>query len=131
MFGIGMPEMILILAVALIVIGPKKLPDLARSLGKAMGEFKKATSELKDSIQIDTEFKEVKSAFNDHNRAAEKNAPSADDGGDAHQPEPSRKSETVPDETDATMDRAEPSTVAENTSPAAPANSDLEAHKDS
>jgi len=65
MFGIGMPEMILILAVALIVIGPKKLPDLARSLGKAMGEFKKATSDLKESMQIDTELKEVKSAFDD------------------------------------------------------------------
>lgn len=65
MFGIGMPEMILILAVALIVIGPKKLPDLAKSLGKAMGEFKKATSDLKDSMQIDTELKEVKTAFED------------------------------------------------------------------
>jgi len=70
MFGIGMPEMILILAVALIVIGPKKLPDLARSLGKAMGEFKKATSDLKDSMQIDTELKEVKSAFNDIGKTA-------------------------------------------------------------
>lgn len=68
MFGIGMPEMILILAVALIVIGPKKLPDLAKSLGKAMGEFKKATSDLKESMQIDTELKEVKTAFNDINR---------------------------------------------------------------
>lgn len=65
MFGIGMPEMILILAVALIVIGPKKLPDLAKSLGKAMGEFKKATRDLKDSMQIDTELKEVKTAFDD------------------------------------------------------------------
>jgi sec-independent protein translocase protein TatB len=65
MFGIGMPEMILILAVALIVIGPKKLPDLAKSLGKAMGEFKKATSDLKESMQIDRELKEVKTAFDD------------------------------------------------------------------
>ncbi|PID40253.1 MAG: hypothetical protein CR984_04170 [Proteobacteria bacterium] len=65
MFGIGMPEMILILAVALIVIGPQKLPDLAKSLGKAMGEFKKATRDLKESIQIDTEFKEVKRTFDD------------------------------------------------------------------
>lgn len=70
MFGIGMPEMILILAVALIVIGPKKLPDLARSLGKAMGEFKKATSDLKESMQIDTELKEVKSAFDDIGKPA-------------------------------------------------------------
>ena len=72
MFGIGMPEMILILAVALIVIGPKKLPDLAKSLGKAMGEFKKATSDLKESMQIDTELKEVKTAFNDLGRQDQK-----------------------------------------------------------
>ena len=74
MFGIGMPEMILILAVALIVIGPKKLPDLAKSLGKAMGEFKKATSDLKESMQIDTELKEVKTAFNDLGRQDKKEA---------------------------------------------------------
>ena len=63
MFGIGMPEMILILAVALIVIGPKKLPDLAKSLGRALGEFKKATSELKDSIDIGDELQEVSTSF--------------------------------------------------------------------
>lgn len=72
MFGIGMPEMILILAVALIVIGPKKLPDLAKSLGKALGEFKKATSDLKESMQIDTELKAVKTAFDDLGRQDQK-----------------------------------------------------------
>ena len=65
MFGIGMPEMILILAVALIVIGPKKLPDLAKSLGKAMGEFKKATRELKDSFEIDDEINGMKTSLSD------------------------------------------------------------------
>lgn len=65
MFGIGMPELILILAIALIVIGPKKLPDLAKSLGRAMREFKKATSELKDSLELDSEMKEVKDTFAD------------------------------------------------------------------
>ncbi len=65
MFGIGMPELILILAIALIVIGPKKLPDLAKSLGRAMREFKKATSELKDSMELDQEMQDVKSAFDD------------------------------------------------------------------
>ena len=65
MFGIGMPEMILILAVALIVIGPKKLPDLAKSLGRAMGEFKKATSDLKQSMEVDTGLSDVKDTFDD------------------------------------------------------------------
>ena len=67
MFGIGMPEMILILAIALIVIGPKKLPDLAKSLGRAMREFKKATNEFKETMQIDNELTEVKKAFDDIN----------------------------------------------------------------
>ena len=53
MFGMGMPEILLILAIALIVIGPKKLPDIAKSLGRAMGEFKKATNDLKSTINID------------------------------------------------------------------------------
>ncbi len=65
MFGIGMPEMLLLLAIALVVIGPKKLPDLAKSLGRAMREFKKATNELKDTMQIDSELADVKKAFND------------------------------------------------------------------
>lgn len=63
MFGIGMPEMLLILAIALIVIGPKKLPDLAKSLGRAMREFKKATSEFKETMHIDSEMEDVKKAF--------------------------------------------------------------------
>jgi len=67
MFGIGMPEMILILAVALIVLGPKKLPDLAKSLGRALREFKKATTELKESIDVDNELTDVKKAFDEMN----------------------------------------------------------------
>ena len=65
MFGIGMPEMIVIMAVALIVIGPKKLPDLAKSLGRALGEFKKATNELKASIAIEEDLDDVKKTFTD------------------------------------------------------------------
>jgi len=67
MFGIGMPEMLLILAIALIVIGPKKLPDLAKSLGRALGEFKKATSDLKRSMEVE-ELSEVKTAFSELNQ---------------------------------------------------------------
>ncbi len=54
MFGLGMPEILLILAIALIVIGPQKLPELAKTLGRAMGEFKRSAQELKRSIDLES-----------------------------------------------------------------------------
>jgi TatA/E family protein of Tat protein translocase len=50
MFGIGIQEMLLILLVVLLFFGPKRLPDLAKSLGKGLAEFKKASEEVKRSI---------------------------------------------------------------------------------
>lgn len=67
MFGMGMPEILLILAVALIVIGPKKLPDLAKSLGRAMGEFKRATNDFKETMDIDSQLTEVRKTFDEMN----------------------------------------------------------------
>ena len=52
MLGIGMQEIIIILVVALIVIGPKKLPDLAKALGRAIGEFRRAADDLKENLDI-------------------------------------------------------------------------------
>lgn len=51
MFGIGMPELLLILAVALIVLGPKKLPEIARSLGRGLAEFRRTTDDVKREMQ--------------------------------------------------------------------------------
>lgn len=59
MFGLGMPEILLILAIALIVIGPKKLPDLAKTLGRAMGEFKRSAQDLKRSIDLESTVQDV------------------------------------------------------------------------
>ena len=57
MFGIGLPELILILGLALIVVGPDKLPELAKSIAKGVMELKKAAGTLKDSIREETEDK--------------------------------------------------------------------------
>jgi sec-independent protein translocase protein TatB len=54
MFGIGLPEMIVILAVALIVVGPDKLPELARSLAKGIGELKKTMNQVKENLSEET-----------------------------------------------------------------------------
>ncbi len=50
MFGIGMPELLIILGVALLVLGPKKLPEMARSLGRGMAEFRRASTELRNTL---------------------------------------------------------------------------------
>ncbi len=60
MFGIGMTELLLIAGLALIVLGPKKLPELARAMGKGFAEFKRATNELKNTIEVEARTEEVR-----------------------------------------------------------------------
>jgi TatA/E family protein of Tat protein translocase len=62
MFGsIGMPELIIILTIALIIFGPRKLPELGRSLGRSLGEFKRASNELKHTLDEEIRIEEQKS----------------------------------------------------------------------
>lgn len=61
MFGsLGIPELLLIFAVILIVFGPRRIPEIGRTLGKALGEFRKATDDLKNTIEREVRLEELK-----------------------------------------------------------------------
>ncbi len=68
--SIGMPELIIIFVVALIIFGPKKLPELGRSLGRSLNEFKRASNELKNTLEEEVRIEEQR-----EQRAAEKAVP--------------------------------------------------------
>lgn len=63
MFNLGFEELLLILAIALIVVGPSKLPDLARAIGRGYSEFRRAMDELKETIEQDETVREIKAEF--------------------------------------------------------------------
>ena len=102
MFGIGMPEMLIILAVALIFLGPKKLPELAKSLGRALGEFKRATSDLKQSIESETGIDDVRQSFDD---VKEDIKTQVDLAGDIPDPAPDSAESSTPQTPDEPLDK--------------------------
>lgn len=93
MFGIGLPELLLIMVVALIVIGPDKLPDMAKTLGKTLFEFKKVIDGVKTSIDEGQET---------HNKAenVEKEAPAKKSLSD-------KEEELMKDYNDVTLEESE------------------------
>jgi len=74
MFGIGMPELLVILVVALVVLGPKRLPEVARTLGKAVSEFRRQSTDIIDEFQNQMRVEE-ESARRTEAKARDEKAP--------------------------------------------------------
>jgi sec-independent protein translocase protein TatB len=81
MFGIGLPELVIIIIVALLVVGPAKLPEVARSLGKALGEFRRLADDVKETIEqemtAEEEKKEEPEGQKEGQKTGEKEEPGA------------------------------------------------------
>jgi len=79
MFGIGFPEFIIILIVALLVLGPSKLPEVARSLGKALREFRRMADDMKETIELELTKEEEKKEEPAEGKEGERQQPAAID----------------------------------------------------
>jgi TatA/E family protein of Tat protein translocase len=122
MFNIGVPELLIIVAIALIVFGPNKLPELAKAFGRAMREFKKATEEVKESFEAETkDLEELKGTLSD-----EKEKLIADFAGEVSEHE--AEASTLSEATTETLAESETSSVAE-TPPLEEASAQMEGEK--
>jgi Tat protein translocase TatB subunit len=87
MFGIGIPELVIIIIVALLVVGPSKLPELARSMGKALGEFRRLADDVKETIEQEMAKepeKEEETQKEEQQKAEEETIPEEAPIGDGH-----------------------------------------------
>ena len=114
MLGIGMPEILIILVVALVVIGPKRLPEVAKTLGKGFAEFKKATDDFQETVRKDLELEKHEDLLKQHphlatmeegdDKGGEGDGAPPDEATAAREPEPSYNPEEIEggDETEKT-----------------------------
>ena len=103
MLGIGMQEILIILVVALIVIGPKRLPELARTLGKGFAEFRKAADDLQETVRMDLQKEQTE----EFRKKYPDLVPDEDEAGSESQPESEPASSFAEASEDKTADETE------------------------
>lgn len=118
MFGIGGTELLVILVVALVVLGPKSVPQIARTLGKAMGEFRRVSTEFQRTLNTEIELEEhekrkkeaERELYGDAGAAPQKTpppAPTAENGQAAQPADPQQRQEQQPDQQPSNQGKAQ------------------------
>lgn len=92
-FGIGLPEMMLIFVIALLIFGPKKLPEIGRSLGKALRSFQEASNEFQNELKREAQQLEESVKMTAQLEQSAKSEVSATGNSDQEAPSPNRQNE--------------------------------------
>ena len=89
MFNLGMPELVVIFIVALLVFGPKRLPELGKTLGRAINEFKRSSQEFKDHLETEVGTSEIKDELLKQQKELRDSLKTAEKPAEESKPEPS------------------------------------------